>query len=1132
MRPPEERANDPSLSEEARAAARSEMARPTQATSAVPARQENIRTPTREDGNLGDVFDAARRVIFRPIGPQPQRSDDNEVFARAGRYLSGEGRREEGVGEIAYQSVPERDGEDVQWEGGPLSGMLNALPPEARAWLDAEGRAARIGTGFFLNANEEDRAAMIRSNVPTSQFRRDESGNLQVRFSRETPWAYINRPGVSTQDAQDVASIIARYMPAARAASIPSTVIGRAGVATGASAATEYASQEADDFVGGPDGADMGDVGMAGVSGGGGQLAFDALAAGAQVAAPHIRRMIGAADDAPLPPPQGATASAAYGDAPTPARDFAAERAAANREADEALAAIDDTTFNRRVPRASDPGQTVDDSMVYPEGRIRDDIRAALDRGEPVYISDEGYRPIVNGQPVTGSGYARRVQNINAGGRVLWADDWQPGVPNDGLVVPASPAPTQLTGGQERIIEDHIGEAARLNELRRTRLAEIDQAERDAIAARAMADNTPPPTPPRAGPATASDIYETSDEFGIPVSRGEASQDVTQRTNEYDMLFGRFGAGAQRQAATFQDQRADAIEAAGRKIATRGQDPLASNIDDAGQVIQNQVRERWNTLTQEINAAYDDAMTRLAQIDVPPPRDGEIMETVGKRLRFGRGDLTDPEMTVVSPTGYDPDTLMRDRRSTIGQFLRVIRDLQDEILGRNLSGGQRVRFSHVERIRQRLLDMQADANARQDIERHGVDLVMEGFDDWLGVAMTPRQTMRIRNASDGYAQAHQMEMSQQAAQAIERARALHSQRERLFNSEGAGDLGGRTMSKIRDLDTSGTQIINQVLGAGRVPPSQARASVARIREIANRTTSSGTIAPAGESTTNLRRFEGGEAMPAPELQALREALFMRMLEPLRTRGVGNQVPIQTIVNNLDTALNGGGRAITREMFTPDEVVQMERLLGVLRYYTPTTASRPTGVMAARLLGNAVDGVARFLTGAPGMLLRGVIGIVNPAVKDASGDLAARTAFSRPMLPDGLPSTQSGAAFGQLPRDYDADSAGVETPLDVPASTADRAYGIEPPQNAEAAYAAPPAERPIVSGDGGERTITIEVDGQFYNIPLIVNGQRLNVSSALRLWEEGQNPEDGAFGSEDEAVSAARAARTAQAAGVY
>jgi len=69
-------------------------------------------------------------------------------------------------------------------------------------------------------------------------------------------------------------------------------------------------------------------------------------------------------------------------------------------------------------------------------------------------------------------------------------------------------------------------------------------------------------------------------------------------------------------------------------------------------------------------------------------------------------------------------------------------------------------------------------------------------------------------------------------------------------------------------------------------------------------------------------------------------------------------------------------------------------------------------------------------------------------------------------------------------------------------------------------------RPILqNGDGTfstEQTITIGADGRFFNIPTIVNGQRLSEDQAIALWRAGQNDAVGEFATEDEALASARA----------
>lgn len=221
----------------------------------IPERQAVVETPPEVDGN--------------PL---------TRAAVAVSRWVTGDGQRQEGVGEIAYQSIPERD--NVQWEGGPLSGVLNALPQGVRGWLDAQGRANAVGLGFFLDPNEEHRAQIIQRQVPTAQFRRDEFGNLQVRYDETTPWAYINRPGASTEDAQTFASELGKYLVARRVmpggnfgaqAGATSPLLTSTAREASAAALSMAGGQGAATVVGGP-GIDPIDVGVAAAGGAAGNV--------------------------------------------------------------------------------------------------------------------------------------------------------------------------------------------------------------------------------------------------------------------------------------------------------------------------------------------------------------------------------------------------------------------------------------------------------------------------------------------------------------------------------------------------------------------------------------------------------------------------------------------------------------------------------------------------------------------------------------------------------------------------------------------------------------------------------------------------------------------------------------------
>jgi hypothetical protein len=65
---------------------------------------------------------------------------------------------------------------------------------------------------------------------------------------------------------------------------------------------------------------------------------------------------------------------------------------------------------------------------------------------------------------------------------------------------------------------------------------------------------------------------------------------------------------------------------------------------------------------------------------------------------------------------------------------------------------------------------------------------------------------------------------------------------------------------------------------------------------------------------------------------------------------------------------------------------------------------------------------------------------------------------------------------------------------------------------------------INNGDGTfstERTITIEADGRFYNIPTIVKGVQVEPQAAIHMWRAGENPHVGQFNSLEQALSIAK-----------
>jgi hypothetical protein len=86
-------------------------------------------------------------------------------------------------------------------------------------------------------------------------------------------------------------------------------------------------------------------------------------------------------------------------------------------------------------------------------------------------------------------------------------------------------------------------------------------------------------------------------------------------------------------------------------------------------------------------------------------------------------------------------------------------------------------------------------------------------------------------------------------------------------------------------------------------------------------------------------------------------------------------------------------------------------------------------------------------------------------------------------------------------------------------------GAEPPLDQARPKGAIDRSKPIIENDDGsfstERTITVEEDGRFYNVPTIVNGKQLGERDAIDSWIRGDHEHVGEYGSLEEAEAAAR-----------
>jgi hypothetical protein len=595
--------------------------------------------------------------------------------------------------------------------------------------------------------------------------------------------------------------------------------------------------------------------------------------------------------------------------------------------------------------------------------------------------------------------------------------------------------------------------------------------------------------PQGAARPTPSQVRAAGDEFEIQTTRGEAAQDVRLRQKEDEL----------RQQGNdtlrgFDDRRAAAIQRTGDAIATRGQQRISENLDDAGVALQARVINRLGKLDDMADAAYSRAFETLSNLQVQKTEGALLRTMTEKRLRFGSGDLTDPNLT---PTGYRGENPQHFKVQTTAQ--NIIGDTADLIE----EGG--VNFVVIERARQRLRAMQESADASADpLGADALRNLRHGFDEWLDQALARAMLgpKGKRPATGTAAQANNRQRAE-ARVYIERARQIWSEREELFTQSRPGDRGGKALELAREADRSGTQVINVIMGAGPTPPAQAVAAVKAIRRLGLETNSSGRLASDSTKARNWRDFQSATGRVPEELQILREALWHRILEPLRHRTSGDFVPIQSVISNLHTALNGAGRGVTAEMFTKAELATMQRLLSYLRYIKRPIGVSTGGSVGAALrqqMGNALDQAVRGVLGAGSWAVQAPLAVARGRALELGDEMAAAAAVRRPMF-DIEPKGHPGAALAQTAR--------PENKAEGTVRAEEMAFGPAPTSGVGATDGL--GEITLASDD----VVTVERAGRFYNIPLGPEG----VSASVARWRNGEAQALGDFPTEEAAHGA-------------
>lgn len=547
----------------------------------------------------------------------------------------------------------------------------------------------------------------------------------------------------------------------------------------------------------------------------------------------------------------------------------------------------------------------------------------------------------------------------------------------------------------------------------------------------------------RLTPEQQARVAELEARFGR-LTEGQRTGNIDQLQLEDQLRSGHVG---DRAAATMLTHDAEAgreLQQSAMDIVARGQEPLTSDVGDAGRQYVESMRTTREAMREAADAQYATAMD-LARGESLPAGLNRMPSAAIEEAAYA-GDFAVPPAV----------------QSAISRLESKIKD-------------GAATHQTVERTRQELNALLREASFRRGADERHISNAIGALDEWQSDADV------LRNPK--------------ARAAMTEARAMWEEQARLFEPQGRsqsatghvlrGDVAGRAMDRLINEETTGRQALDTALGAGFAssrgePGRQAlgitrrtRAIGARALKYTNRNAPSGVRVPGrmslgedewsaldmntdrsqrfatdrtvfrrlgqlladgldndaitatmrreGLSDENLghviRQIREGRLthapLPSEELQTLREGAWHKVMEPLsdylravethRVQGAGF-LPAQRLVSQLDAALNKGGREIMEALYTSNEVREMRDLLEHMgRMIPPHGVSRSGSNVWLKHFGSALMNFIRHIP-----LAGPVIGVVGDMAAEGNAVRQAQRAI-RPPRRANLPRVTPGAA---------------------------------------------------------------------------------------------------------------------------
>lgn len=412
----------------------------------------------------------------------------------------------------------------------------------------------------------------------------------------------------------------------------------------------------------------------------------------------------------------------------------------------------------------------------------------------------------------------------------------------------------------------------------------------------------------RTGGTTATVREAAANEFGIPLTRGQATQNYSDIAFEQSARADARGQTAG-EIVRGQFQRQD--EAIAKAKADIAYD-LAPNVGaespqrSAGYV-QTGLRQQERAHGEMVNAAWDQAGEQSKGVFVPRESLQALPDVVKGALRdknlrvTGSGQLfpaAAAAMELIEDIGAlkvsDATTKSGSPMGPLGLALQAVDMYRKELGGRG--GFGEAAAMPADRLRMRTIN--------------------RAFNDWLDGVVDAEL---MKGGKDGVA----------AVQQFKNARAASKKHFDLFEERmlpsGQPDDAGKAIERMIQFDVTEQEVANLLYGTSKVGDS------GRAYRIAKR----------------VQEIVGKDSV---EWQALRKGMWQRMT--LEAEGV-DQPGAQAVSKNIMEFTNGKGQALAQALFSPAELAKMRRFAQVMKSTVPPPGSRnysASGYELARIMG--------------------------------------------------------------------------------------------------------------------------------------------------------------------------------------